>query len=469
MSIFEITGRDFFKPLAGQNREVYYDCLRIIYRSYRTELSYGIDRDILISQLSDYFDKCSTEDILTDDDGELLKDSRTKASAFLRSLRHYGWIESEFSNDRKEKIIMPSHSVTLMQTMEMLSAKEETEYQSHISAIYSILINEDLISHPYPQIIMPVNELTVKLFTDLKKLNTDIRKYIDELTDGQTPEEIIQHFFGYNEQIASKAYHRLHTSENIARFRNTIVNRLNAILGDDEIMKKCAIGYQTIEGCSSLDDAIESVRRMVTDIIHHFRSYDEIVNEIRKKHTRYLQSAANRAKLAFLSTNNMEGKLSSVLRLLAEDMAHNEQYSPDDDVSDAVCRIFNMFPQSFLSGGSLSCVTISKKLTNVEEIYTSSPISEEERQRRRQLITERNRNRFSRKNINAFVLHLLKGKSEIDASELPVQSKRDMIRIIFINLYGRDKKSDYIILSKHERIQKEGFSFCDFTIKRRVK
>lgn len=469
LNIFEIVGNDFFKPLSSPNKEIYYDCLNIIYNSYRTELSYGIDRDIVISQLCDYFERDSGTDIIFDDDGETLKDSRGMANAFLRNLKKYGWIESEFSNDRKEKIIMPSYSVTFMQTMNIISANGETEYQSEISTIYSILINEELLSRPYPQIVKPVYEHTLKLFTELKKLNTDIRKYIEELTEGQTPEEIMEHFFGYNENIASKAYHRLHTSDNVTRFRNIILNRLNEILNNGDIMKKCAIGYQNIEDCNDYDEAFENVRRIINDITEHFRSYDEIESEIQKKHTRYLNSAVNRARMAFLNTNNMEGKLSSVLRMLAYELDNEENYSYDDDASDEVCRIFNMFPQSFLSGESLYTVPISKKITNVEEIFIPEKISEEERLKRRQAVIEKNNNRFSKKNIRQFVFELLKDKKSISASEIPVNCKRDMIRIIFINMYGRDKKSDYIIIPKDETVQKEGFSFRDFTIKRRVK
>ena len=277
LNIFDIVGADFFKPLSGQNKELYYDCLGIIFRSYRTELSFGIDRDILITELTDYFDRNNDSDILSED-GEMIHDPRSKASACLRNLKRCGWIDSEYSNDRREKIIMPSHSVAMMQMMEGLVKKNNTEYQSEISAIYSILINEELLAHPYPQIIMPVYEYTNRFFTDLKKLNTDIRKYIDELTDGQTPEEIMEHFFGYNEHIASKAYHRLHTNENVARYRNIIISRLNFILSDDEILKKCATGYQNIENCTDFEEATDNIRRIITDITNHFHSYDEIID-----------------------------------------------------------------------------------------------------------------------------------------------------------------------------------------------
>ncbi len=398
LNIFDIVGADFFKPLSGQNKEIYYDCLSIIFRAYRTESSFGIDREILMSELTDYFDKNNDSDIISDEDGEIFHDPKSKASEFLRRLKRCGWIESEFSNDRREKIIMPGYSVDMLKVMEGLVRKNDAEYQSEISAIYSILVNEELLDHPYPQIIMPVYEHTMKFFTELKKLNTDIRKYIDELTDGQTPEEIMEHFFGYNERIASKAYHRLHTGESVARFRNKIVSNLNLLLENADVMNKSAI-----------------------------------------------------------------------LRLLADDLNREEEYGPDDDASDEVCRIFNLFPQSFINGESLKAVAISRKIRNVAEIYTPQLMSEEEREQRRQKILEKNKNRFSRKNVSAFVARLLKDKPSIKASEIDITCKRDMMRIIFINLYGRDKRSDFIIIPLQEQISREGFSFRDFTIKRRVK
>jgi CubicO group peptidase (beta-lactamase class C family) len=54
MTIFNIVGQDFFKPLTSYLKNLYFDCLEIIYNSYSSELSYGIDREILVSTLADY-------------------------------------------------------------------------------------------------------------------------------------------------------------------------------------------------------------------------------------------------------------------------------------------------------------------------------------------------------------------------------------------------------------------------------
>ena len=469
MDIFSILGNDFFKALTGKYQNIFIDCLEIIYSSYRTELSYGIDKDILIAQLCDYFERNSSDDIQFDDDQNVLHDSRSKASEFLRKLKVYGWIEYEFDNNGRAKIVMPSHSITIMQALTDITKKNEMEYQSEVSSIYSLLTNEDLLDRPYPQVIKPVYDRTLALFTELKKLNTGIRKYIDELTDGQTPEELMEHFFSYNDNIGSKAYHRMKTNDNVSRFRNTIESRLRDILSDEAIMEKAVSGYQNIENENDRDEARSKVIEIITSVIGYFNSYDDIEKEIERKHSKYLRSAVNRAKLAFLNTNNIEGKLSTILRNLANAFEAEEDKGIYDDVPDDYCRIFNMFPQNFISGESLKTIGTSKKIADVDEIFTSQIIPEEEMLKRRAALKNKTEHRFSRKNINAFVRILLKDRAEINASEIEVTSKRDMIRLIFISIYGRDRKSEFIVMPKDNIIHEKGFTFKDFTLKRRAK
>ena len=128
-----------------------------------------------------------------------------------------------------------------------------------------------------------------------------------------------------------------------------------------------------------------------------------------------------------------------------------------------------MFPQNFISGESLKTIGISKKIADVDEIFTSQIIPEEEMLKRRAALKNKTEHRFSRKNINAFVRILLKDRAEIDASEIEVTSKRDMIRLIFISIYGRDRKSEFIVMPKEKIINEKGFTFKDFTLKRRAK
>lgn len=115
--------------------------------------------------------------------------------------------------------------------------------------------------------IKPVYDRTIALFTELKKLNTNIRKYIDNLTSGLSLEQIMKHFFFYNDNIGSKAYHRMKTNDNVSRFRNTIVSRLKEMLYNETILEKIVLGYQNIKNCNDKMEAYELIVGIINDIL----------------------------------------------------------------------------------------------------------------------------------------------------------------------------------------------------------
>lgn len=467
--LFDIVGEDFFKPFTSLYKRIYVDCLNIIYDSYRTELSYGADRDILVSKLTYYFDSQVFGDIKFEDESVSIKDSKSKASTFLRKLKEYGWIEYDIGNDQKIRVIMPNHSVSLIQTINAITKQEEMEYQSEISAIYSILTNEELIYRPYGQVLKPVYNHTLSLFTELKKLNTSIRMYIDELTADKTAEEILEQFFSYHEEIGSKAYHRIKTNENVSRFRNIIVRRLQNMLEDSVCYDLLVQGCMNIEGINDYEEASDSVHGMIAETIDRFRSYDEIVDEIDRKNSKYIRNAVERAKFLLLNSNNAEGKISKIIQYLAEQFNNDEEKNLTEDASEDICRIFNIFPQGYLSGESLKAIPISKRITEVDELSEGFVLSEDERELRRLAIIKKNKNRFSKKNISTYVDEMLKEKQTVMASEIEILSRRDMIRVIFIYLYGKEDKTEFMVTNCGNQIKKEGFRFRDFEIKRRIR
>ena len=467
MELFNVVGDNFFKPLTSLYKNIYLQCLEIIYKSYRTELSYGLDREILINKLSYFFDDLAVSEIQFDDSEEVITDSQNKASSFLRKLYDYGWLSYESGYDQRRKVIMPNHVITILRTIEAIESGKEMEYQSEISAIFSLLTSPDLLQDPYPQIIKPVYERTIDLFTALKQLNTSIKKYIDELTADKTAEEIISNYFTYADEIGSKAYHRLNTSDNISRFRNMIMIKLDAFKSDPDSFERLAWGYQKVESEPDLENAKDQCRRIINDIIDYFNTYDDLAEEIRKKHSRYLASTVRRARFLLMNTNDLEGKISTILRLIAEQLNKDEENHLDEDAPDEICFIFNIFTQGFISDESIKTVPISHKITDVEEVFAPLSLTDAEKEAIRLAAYEKNKNRFNKKNITVFVDKLLEKEETVQASSIPIESKRDMIRIIFISLYGQVSKTDYEVIPGNNTIHKQGFVYNDFAIRRR--
>lgn len=491
MHLFQILPEDFFKPLTSKYKRVYTDCLGIIYDAYKSEYSFGVDREIVTGKLQEYFEEHEHEyefenaneneneneniningayekvDSNTVPVGSSMKDPREKANTVLRVLRNCGWIEFETASDYIVKVNLSDYSATIIESFNKIVRNEEMEYQSVISQIHGALLNEEGYRKPYEFIIKGVIENTENLISGLKKLNTMIKKRIDQITKDKSAAQIVEDFFVYHRDIGSKAYHRIKTSDNISRFRIAIVGKLQDILNDRMIYAKAVDGYMEIEQREDRDEAEEELRMRILEIISSFHNYDEIIREIDSKHTKYISSAVARAKFLLNNSTNAEGKISRILTFLAEELNSDESSDLSDGSDPQIMKIFEIFPQQFIDGDSLYVMPITRKFELPAVLDAGFGISEEERELRRSIFAKRNRERFSLRNINAFVAEQLGDDMDIKASSLPLKDKHDMIRIIFINLYGRYDRSEYKIRGLNEEVKVNGFRFTDFVVEK---
>lgn len=466
MNLFDVIPFDFFKPLTSKYKTTYIDCLTLIYNTYKSELSFGVDKEIILAELENYFDNESTTDMVFDEDNEIAKDSRSKANAILRRLKESGWIENELSNDFRIKVNLFDYAATVIESFNKIIKNEEVEYQSLVSQIHATLLNKEGYIKPYEYIIKRVIENTEELMVGLKKLNTNIKKYIDAITNKKSAAEIVQDFFIYHKDIGSKAYHRIKTSDNISYFRSSILENLYNILNDKDIFERAVLGYMEVEQVGDQAVAHDILRSQILSIISAYRNYDEIISEIDYKHSKYIGSSVARAKFLLTNSNNAEGKISKILAYLSDEFNNDESLNLNDEINDTLLGVFNIFPQGFMDSDSLYVVPISKKVSLPEELDKTLGLTEEQRELHRLALQEKSKNRFSRKNINNYVNGLLKENKAVLASTLPLTDKRDLIRIIFISLYGRDKKSIYKTTTKAETIAVNNFRFNDFLIER---
>jgi len=467
LNLFDAVPAEFFKPLTSKHKKIYAECLQLIYNTYKNELSFGVDKEILLMELEQYFDGISQDELVFDeDDNEVAGDSRSKANAILRRLKSSGWIDFEEANDFRIRVNLYDYAVTVIEAFGKIMASDELEYQSLVSQIHATLHNKEGYSKPYEYIIKRVVDNTEELMVGLKKLNTSIKKNIDSITKDKTAGEIVEDFFLYHKGVGGKAYHRIKTSDNISYFRSGIIEKLNYILNDEKTFDRGVSGCMEIEQITDELDAREWLREKIVGTLYAFRHYDDIILEIDYKHSKYIESAVARAKFLLMNTNNAEGKIARVLAYLSEEFNQDDTLNLNDEIDDTLLQIFNIFPQRYLDGDSLYVVPITNKMDLPEILDSNFGFSEEERELKRLAIKLKSQQRFSRKNINLFVETLLKSSNSILASTIPMESKRDLIKIIFISLYGRDKKSIYHVHPVKQEISMGTFKFQDFTIER---
>ena len=454
--LFHILPADFFKPLTSKYRQEYADCILRLFNAFKPEISYGVNREIVVKELADYFE---ADDVEMSFDGEtFVSDAREKANGVIAMLKKCGWIEYEQETNHQINVVLREYAIPMIEGMNRVIREEEAEYQGIISQIHASLQNEELYGKPYELIIRGVQENTERLLSELKKLNASIKRHMDAQTNDMDAAEILNHFFDYHKNIGSKAYLRMKTSENISYFRTAIIERIQWIMESADIMDRAVAGYMEVEETEDADLAYDQVIAMLMDIKSSFYRLDDIIEEIDRKHARYMRGAVMRARFLLATGSNLEGKLSRILDLYVKRINGEERAEED------YRELFSLYPQNYLSPESLQTIPVTKKLGTINGFSQGPGMSEEERLLYKEALRARNRSRFSRKNINDYVAGLLGERDLLPVTEVPVECVRDLIRIIYISIYAGNRSNNYTIQRSGERVEIKGYSLPYFDI-----
>ena len=453
-TLFDILPADFFKPLTSKYRREYADCIMQLFNAFKPEISYGVNRDIVVKELTDYFEADDTE--MSFDDEIYISDAREKANGVIAVLKKCGWIEYEQETNHQINVILCEYAIPVIDSMNRIIREEEAEYQGIISQIHASLQNGELYGKPYELIIKGVQENTERLLSELKKLNASIKRHMDQQTNDMDAEEILDHFFAYHQNIGSKAYLRMKTSENVSYFRTVIIERIGKIMESAEIMDRAVAGYMEVEETEDQEKAYDEVIAMLIDIKSAFYRLDDIIDEIDRKHARYMRSAVMRARFLLATGNNLEGKLSKILDLYVQQMNGVEEESFEG--------LFSLYPQDYISPESIQTIPVTKKMDTISGFSNQVQMSEADRLLYKEALKRKNRSRFSRKNINEYVINLLGDRDKMPVTEVPVESVRDLIRIIYISIYSGNRSNHYEICRSGKQVEMQGYSLPYFDI-----
>ena len=335
--------------------------------------------------------------------------------------------------------------------------EEETEYQGLISQIHAVLQNEELYSKPYQFILKNVVSNTEQLVSSLKKLNISIKKHIDKQTKNKDLGAVLDMFTTYNEEIVSKSLYRLKTSENVGKFRQSIKINLDKMLTEPKILKDLVDGYMEIEQETDVSIAQDKIIQMIVDVKTAFENLDKIIEDIDRKNNHYMKNAASRAKFELASGTNQEGKINTILRYLTE-FSDETELVPED--------LFNIFVQKYVSEESIKKIPEKKSYEEVATINVAEMLTEEEKAIKKKLLLDKQMARFYRKKIESYVSELLRDKSLIMASDIPINNRKDFENLIYIRLFAIESLV-YRVEKTEQRIKTDKCEFTDFEIIRK--
>lgn len=458
--MFHVLPGNFFVPLASPNKIVYWECICKLFSVMDYQLSFGIEREVVVDELQYYFEQSAAAEIVEEDFAGA--DSRGKANGILRKLEHYGWIEIETDKSYVQRVNFKEYAVRVIKTLLEIEDGKQIEYQGYIYTIYSLVRGN---TDSPGVVLLQIMENTDLLITGLKNLNSNIKHYIDELTKHSTVAEIMDALFNdYITNIVDKAYHRLLTSDNVSKFRPEIIERLEKKSRSRSYIEKTASELAGLQE-TDVDTARENVYRYLHEIIEAFRNMDDILNEINQKNTQYQRAAINRARFLLSGNEDIRGQLKELLVGIHEVM-NEEKLEPggiyEIEFLDRLVRIYSC---GFLDEGSLYSPIEGKKAFEPQQIINREPDSELRQEKMRRMM-EKMQKILSAEKIGRYVDECLGGRKEMLATELPLSDAEDFVKIIYVRLYGQRKNMRYGVEAGEEK-EVNGFRFRDFRIWRK--
>ncbi len=428
------------------------------------QLSFGVRREEVIDELVYYFDSEMSMEITGDEDAAEsafrdIRDSRDKANFIIRRLADCGWITIETDNNHEQKVYFLDYSIEILRTLISITRHERIEYQGYIYTIYNLLRG----SNENPGIaLQQIYENTDKLITGLKNLNSNIKKYIDELTRHATVKEIMDALFDdYMLNVVDKAYHRLLTSDNVAKFRPEIISRLEGKKSDTRYIDRATKEISEINELSQ-EEAKEKVYDYLRDIRDAFLNMDNILEEIYRRSTQYQKSAVNRARFLLSTSEDVQGQIKEILLYLNEEVEDMELDLGSIYQYEFLDNLVSVYTAGILDEASFYVPPVSKGVFSPDEL-SASVVDTEARREKFEAMQEKLRNVISVQSISDYVAGALGGKQVIDAAGLPLQTNEDILRLIYIRLYGQRRRMGYTVKVK-EKVSVNGFAFRNFEI-----
>ena len=461
--LFDILPDNFFGPLAAPGKIVYWECICRLFAVTSKQLSFGVERDVLVDELQYYFDSAMSADIPEEEIEETGgMTSRDKANFMLRRLESYGWIYIDVDYSYVQRVNFRDYAVQIIKTLMAVSEERRAEYQGYIYTIYNLAKAGG--TNPGLGLLQIVDNMDA-LITGLKSLNANIKRYIDELTKHSTVAEIMDALLNdYYTNVVDKAYHRLLTSDNVAKFRPEIVERLEANSRNKRFLNAAAKEISELKEIS-FEEAEDFVLEYLHEVIDAFRRMDEILNEINKKNTRYQRAAINRARFLLSSSEDIRGQLKEILSFMNERMKESSMDQNSIYDLEELDRLIKIFYWDYLDTDSLYAPVEGKKEFIPQEIQMIVP-DEAAREKKRKNMIQKLERTLSPEKIVSYVQEQLGDRESMLASELPLSEGDTFIRMIYIRLYGQRKRVGYR-LEMRENIEKDGFKFRDFVIMRK--
>lgn len=471
MKLFEVIPEGLFQLLTGFHKQIYAEALLLLYDHAQTErfgIRYEVMRDLLQEMLEtrqELGDSIATLDeegddiTLPQDRGQLSMEdvTRAKANAMLRRMERLKWMDVETRTQFDRYIVLPHYASRIISVLKELCEAKTVEYQRFAFLIYQSLTGEAIKLQPCSAVLSAA-EVSGQFRQELIALYNNMKHHMEQVVRQTSIQDVLDHHFEhYKSQIIDKSYHRLKTSDHVARYRMQILNTVQQWLLDRDQLAEAAFDGMKSGLYPTQEEAEQAVKQALFFIEDTFAGLEELIYQIDVRHNQYLRSSYDRARYLSQQNVGMDQQLARLLELLGK--GHPAENA---DHLFALRQVRALSEQSLLPPRR-------KRAPHQPDVHVTVEVPEHVLEELRSKNLERMRKAVTRKKVEEYVLGRMGERMEMELEELAPHNAEQFIMLGYVYLYGSDGGTGFRIERSGTRriLIMGGYRFDNHTIVRK--
>lgn len=444
MKLFSILPDNYFTLLTLKYKEIYIEALYILLKEYKNSIG-KLTVDKCIQSIIIHFNNKlfnlgdeGEENNINDTD----KSPRSQARRILNQLIEYHWIEkNDDIKNLQEYITIPYYTNRFMRTIESLMYPQEDNTNNYASNVM-LNINKLGDKEDMPQYKIFLDNAyrdTENLNNMLHEMFDNMRRYFDNLLrQAETSMVLKEHFDEYSNSASRKTFHLQKTRQNLFRFRQEILDKVNALFYDEETITALANQIMVTENKESLDDCYNMVIAKLDSIKIFFEDIEELMDTITNTHIQYVRTTMD--KIQYLA-HKEEGIKDNIVKVIQ----HLNSHQPNELLK-IIRRNINTNDLITITEKSLWKPS-KRRIKRDEAPVTLKPIENQEEIKKK--IIARNKERlkdnpiYSQKSITEFVEAHMGKKTSFKTSDIELKDDTDFVKLILAFDYSNKNSFQY--------------------------
>jgi hypothetical protein len=425
--------QQFWTVFSSRNRYIYMEALLAIYEEYLYN-DYFLTKETCIQLIAEYFSDRIVD--ISADDEEYDPDSmEPMATKILHRLIRFSWLKRvEDYSSFKTNIIIPDYASTFIETIKKVSNPDDEEQDLYIQNVYTSIYSFYHDTKAGLELLKAAMINTTRLNRSLQDMLHNMDRFFGALLEKDNYEDLLlEHLNGYVETIVNRKYRLLKTSDNFYIYKNDIKSLLRVISEDEDrinLLKKKLMAEGKKE-----EDILEDFARVIDEIERGIINMEKRISHIDSEHSKYIKATVSRLEYLLSSDDSMQGNVIALLNLMSEAKGHKLQSQ--------VTSVFLLNDYTVITPDSFYKKRGKRK--QFEDTVEFEVETEEELSKEDILRINQNKHRYSKDQIEAFILERMQGGS-FSTREHAIDNDEDFELLVLAYDYSIRRTSPFHVV-----------------------